>query len=115
MKKIVFIFLVLFPASALANANAESTCIAASEKIASIIEDWYRLVQDVGAGAKNASVIAMHSDYKNGEFLKKYKYHCIENWKVYEDTYICFSGIRSELGAAMCLHPDTNKNGWSYW
>jgi hypothetical protein len=38
----------------------------------------------------------------------------MDNWADHEDIYTCFSGIRSEMGAAMCLHPDTNSNDWQY-
>ena len=100
--------------SAFANEDAEYTCGESAERLGSVIDDWYSFVRDAGAEAKNPSVVAMHADHKQGVLVEKFNRQCVENWTVHEEIYACFSGIRSELGAAMCLHPDTNKNDWHY-
>jgi hypothetical protein len=100
--------------SAFADEDAEYTCEESSENVSSIIDDWYLLVKDSGAEAKNASVIAMHADNEKGVLVEKLQRQCTDNWAAYEDVFTCFSGVRSEIGAAMCLHPDTNKSDWRY-
>ncbi|GAA6171855.1 hypothetical protein NBRC116592_15250 [Colwellia sp. KU-HH00111] len=109
----LLISIFLISVNAVAEEEKEYICGGASEKLASVIEDWYDFIQ--GAESKNASIINLYSDFKEGKLKPKVVRHCSENWSVFSDIYSCFSGIRSELGAAMCLHPDTNKNGWSYW
>lgn len=106
--------LLLSSGPALADENAEYTCDEAAEKVSSIIEDWYLFIRDAGAEAKNPSVLAMHADHEKGVLVEKFKRQCVESWAEHEDIYTCFAGTRTEIGAAMCKHPDTNKNGWRY-
>lgn len=101
--------------SSLAQASDESTCKQASEKVNSVIEEWYFFVRDFNAESKNTAVLLMYSDFEKGELLNNFENHCIDNWGVHKDIFTCFSGIVSEIGAAMCFHPETNLNGWSYW
>lgn len=96
------------------NASNEETCNEAASKINNIIEDWYSFVKEYGAEEKNPSVLAMYRDYKSGTLDAKFKNHCMDNWSKGGSVYECFSGVRSEIGAAMCMHPDTNKNDWTY-
>ena len=100
--------------SSFANDDAEYTCEEAAGQVSSIIDDWYQLVRDAGAETKNPSVVAMHADEGAGVLVEKFKQRCVASWAAHEAIYACFSGVRSELGAAMCLHPDTNPNDWRY-
>jgi len=114
LKSLMVGLLLVTSGSAFANEDAEYTCEESAEKVSSIIDDWFLFVRDAGAEAKNASVIAMHADHEKGVLVEKFQRQCVENWAEHEEIYACFSGVRSELGAAMCLHPDTNKNEWRY-
>jgi hypothetical protein len=114
LKPLMVGLLLVISGSAFANEDVEYTCGESAEKVRSIIDDWYLFVRDAGADAKNPSVIAMHADHEQGVLVEKFKRQCVESWTAQEEIYVCFSGIRSELGAAMCLHPDTNKNDWRY-
>ena len=114
LKSLLVGALLISAGAALADEDAEYTCDEAAEKITSIIDDWHMFVRDAGAEAKNPSVIAMHADHEQGVLVDKFKQQCIANWTANEDIYLCFSGVRSEISAAMCLHPDTNKNDWQY-
>ncbi len=114
LKPLIVCLLLISAGSAFANEDAEYTCEESAEKVSSIVDDWYMFVRDAGAEAKNPSVIAMHADHEKGVLVEKFKRQCIEGWTAHEEIYTCFSGVRSELGAAMCLHPDTNRNDWRY-
>lgn len=114
LKALIVALLLVFSASTFANEEVEYTCDEAAEKVSSIIEDWYMFIRDAGAEAKNPSVVAMHTDHEKGVLAEKFKSQCVENWAAHEAVYVCLSGTRSEIGAAMCVHSDTDKNGWRY-
>ena len=99
--------------SGLVNANDE-TCTEAASKINSIIEDWNTSVIEYSTPDKNPSVIAMYNDYKAGNLEANFIKKCNAKWNIHQDIFECFSGIRSDIGAATCMHPDTNKNNWEY-
>ncbi len=106
---ILLVFILSFPVS------ANDVCYQAADKMNSVIEEWYELVESFGARDQNTSVISMYSDFKEGKLKDNFAEHCIENFVVHEEIFVCFSGTRTGIGAAMCKHPDTNKSGWSYW
>ena len=99
---------------ATANEEAEYTCEEAADNLSSVIDDWHQFIREMGAEDKNASVLAMHADSEDGVLIDKFTRQCVEDWEEHQDIFTCFSGVRSEMGAAMCQHPDTNKNGWRY-
>jgi hypothetical protein len=113
MKK-VFLSLIFLGVSFSANASNEEVCNEAASKINDVVEDWYSFVKEYGAEEKNPSVLAMHRDYKSGSLKTKFKEMCKEGWDKDSSLFECFSGVRSEMGAAMCMHPDSNKNNWVY-
>jgi hypothetical protein len=79
-----------------------------------VIVDWHSFVKEYGAERKNPSVIAMYRDYKSGSMNTKLSNMCTKGWSEHKDIYTCLSGVRSGMSAAMCMHPDTNKNNWIY-
>jgi hypothetical protein len=97
-----------------ASANPDEVCAQAADKIEIVIDDWYAFVKEYNAESKNASVIAMHKDVKAGVFRDKFIKDCANGWSLHGEVYSCFSGVRTEIGAAMCTHPDVNKNNWKY-
>jgi hypothetical protein len=98
----------------MAEEKKDRVCETSAQNIDGIISEWYSLVKEFSSESKNKSVILMHMVYGQKQLKEKFNIYCNENFEAYEDIYLCFSGIRSELGAAMCLHPDTNKNNWEY-
>lgn len=114
MRSLILITSVFLSVSFNANAAPADVCEKAAKKMEMVIDDWYSFVKSYKAEAKNPSVLAMHKDFKNGSLNGKFNKSCKENWASHSDVYTCFSGIASELSAAMCLHPDTNKKGWAY-
>jgi hypothetical protein len=106
--------LILFLVPIAASANPDEVCGRAADKIELVIDDWYAMVKEYNAESKNASVLAMHKDIKAGVFRDKFIKDCVSGWDSHSEIYTCFSGTRSEIGAAMCKHPDTNKNNWQY-
>ena len=114
LKLIMAGLLLAATAPAFANDDSEYTCEESANRVSSIIDDWYMFIRDVGAEAKNPSVVAMHADHEQGNLVEKFKRQCVDSWKAHEEIYSCFSGVRNEISAAMCMHPDTNKSDWSY-
>lgn len=114
LKRLVVGLLLVSFGSAFADDDVEYTCEESAENMSSIIDDWYLFVKEYGAEEKNPSVIAMQADHEKGLLVEKLKNQCVATRVEHEDIYTCFSGTRSEMGAAMCLHPDTNKNDWLY-
>ncbi len=113
MKRMLF-GLMLFGAAFSVNAANEEVCDEAASKIHEIIDDWHSFVKEYRAEEKNPSVLAMYRDYKSGALKANFKKACKESWGQDSGLYECFSGVRSEIGAAMCMHPDTNKSDWTY-
>lgn len=105
---------ILLLAPVLVSANPGEVCAEAADKIELVIDDWYSFVKEYNAESKNSSVLAMHKDVKAGVFREKFIKDCADRWGQHSEVYTCFSGVRSEIGAAMCKHPDTNKNNWEY-
>lgn len=100
--------------SGMVNASPEETCPIAASKINSIIEDWNTFVIEYSTPEKNPSVISMYKEHEAGTLESNFTKKCTAKWEKNKDVFECFTGIRSEMGAAMCLHPDTNKNNWEY-
>lgn len=100
--------------SATVNANEENICSEAALKINSIIVEWNELVIDYSAQEKNRSVSLMFDEHKAGTLEKTFIKRRKEKWESNQDIFGCFAGVRSGMGPAMCLHPDTNKNQWKY-
>jgi len=71
-------------------------------------------IRDAGAESKYLSVLAMHADHEKGVLVDKFNKQSLTVWSEHEDVYMCLSGTRSEIGAAMCMHQDTNTNDWQY-
>lgn len=112
MMRILFFYSVLL-LSTLSVAE-EDICKKAIDKIFFIIPEWYYFVKGYGAENKNPDVIAMYRDYQSGNLESVFMERCESGKGLYFDIYQCFSGVSSGLGAAMCMHPDTNKNNWLY-
>jgi hypothetical protein len=106
--------LVLLLTPVFASANPDEVCAEAANRIEMVIDDWYAFVKEYNAERQNASVLAMHKDIKAGVFRDKFIKDCASGWDRHSEVYTCFSGMRSEISAAMCKHPDTNKNNWEY-
>ena len=113
MKKII-LSCILLSFSFSAYSSSEETCNGVVTKMNNVIEEWHSFVKEYGAEKKNPSVIAMYQDYKSGSMNKNLSNICIKGWKKHHDLYTCLSGVRSGMSAAMCMHPDTNKNNWTY-
>ena len=114
LKPLMLGLLLALPGSAIADEDVEYYCEDSAQNISSIIEDWYLFVKEYGAEEKNPSVLAMHADHEKGLLAKKIKNQCVGGWAKHEDLFTCFAGTRSEMGAASCMHPETDKNGWLY-
>lgn len=100
--------------SAVSHATADETCAEAAVKINSVIESWHSLVLEYNAQKNNPSVLAMYKDFQAGTLEQKFTTQCQQKWADNQDVFECFSGVRTEMGAAICNHPDTNVNKWQY-
>ncbi|MFO6424705.1 hypothetical protein [Motilimonas sp. KMU-193] len=100
--------------SAASQASVDETCSEAAAKVNSVIESWHGIVVEYNAQDKNPSVLAMYEDFQAGKLEANFNTQCQQKWANNQDVFECFTGVRSEMGAAMCTHPDTNKNDWQY-
>lgn len=110
----LLVMLALSPVSSFASDDARETCKEAANKVSDVIVDWYQMVKDFGAESKNDSVLRMYADHTSKRLKDNFVRKCLSTWSVHQDIYTCFAGVRSEIGAAMCKHPDTNTSNWSY-